>query len=184
MLITKDQMEQRLSSPDNLANQLCSRSHSMKVEHLNRGGEKVRGQEKLTYTNEERALVGAVTRLTTIKDSVRAFGVGKTSAHLWSQGRTANHYGEPIERPELKQAIEGRLGIVRDKALDKLLDTLGVLKTEKVEQCNPVQISSIAANLSTVVTKTMPSNVNISGSNVVLYAPRQRKIEDFDVRDT
>ena len=185
MLLTKEQAERRLNSPDNLANQLTHENGRFKLIKMNRGGHATKGKPHDNYTDEERAYLAAISKVSSVPDVCNIFGVSDDAVWNWRAGRV-RRAGDPElkEHPKLKQSIEDRLGITRDAALDKLMETLGLMSKDKISDCNAVQQSTIANNLSTVVGKTMPSTMSISGSNVVVYAPQQRKIKDFDIQDT
>jgi hypothetical protein len=151
---------------------------------MNRGGHTNAGRSHATFTNDERALYGSVANLTNIHSTAEAFGVSEDALKNWKLGRTQRVHGPNNDNLELRGTIEERMGIARDQALDKLMETMGYMTPNKLQSCTATQQSTIASNLGTVIGKTMIPSLNISGSNVVIYAPQQRKIKDFDIQDT
>jgi hypothetical protein len=68
--------------------------------------------------------------------------------------------------------VDNAIERVRELALDKLMESLGLLTEEKVKKSTARDISVVAANMSRVVENVTPKQV---GGNVqlVLYAPNR-----------
>lgn len=183
MLITKEQAEKRLNSPKNLINTIEHNGGKLIVKEIIKGGNRLRTPN---LTNEERALV-AVTAITTNGPSTaEAFGVSKDAVKNWRLGRTkrpAQLAG--VNHPELEQAIEDRLGIVRDKALDKLMESLGLIDKDKLDKQSALNLSTISNNLASVVSKTFAKETARSSAvNVIVYSPPVKDISNFKVVET
>lgn len=114
-------------------------------------------------TNE---IAGTLAHFDTQKNVARAFGMTQANVGLLENGR------ERKRDPELNDRIERNLGIVRDKALDRLLSSIDLITEDKLESIGAKDLSTVASNLSRVVEKTLPkreeSRVN---SQLIVYAP-------------
>jgi len=80
-----------------------------------------------------------------------------------------------------KGAIEAAQSEIRDVAMKKLLGTLGLLTEDKISKCKAGEISTIAANLSRVVEKTLPKDTGpgSGGVNITIYAPQPRDEKSY-----
>lgn len=71
---------------------------------------------------------------------------------------------------------------VQDLALTRLMDTLGLLTIDRIEDEKPKDIASIAANLSRVHTNLKPKESGDGNSvNIMIYAPKQRSEKEYEV---
>ena|SRR5438128_726039 len=95
------------------------------------------------------------------KEIAREFGVSQAEVSYLKTGRARSSARASIER-------------VQERAIERLMESLGLLTNEKIEKCNAVNISAIASNLAKVVNQTSPGNLDGSGVNLVVYAPQVR----------
>src|SRR5438552_4218599 len=95
------------------------------------------------------------------KEIAKEFGVSQTEVSCLKTGRARSNVRASIER-------------VQERAIERLMESLGLLTNEKIEKCNAVNISAIASNLAKVVNQTSPGNLDGSGVNLVVYAPQVR----------
>ena len=180
-LITHDHAEQILNSPSNLINQ---------VEHHN-GGFKSRLEVKPLRPNNgqggcptkhgqpTRELIGTLANLDTTKAVSESFNIPESTIKNWKHGRTSR-LNEATET-NFKEAIDRNLGRVRSTALDKLMDTLGLLTTDKLKDANAIQLASVADKMGNLIVKTSPQSSTGTNVNVVVFTPNQRSLHDFDV---
>lgn len=88
-----------------------------------------------------------------------------------------------IERGDAKGVdeaqVEKQLSTVRDKALDRLMSSLGLLTDDKLSGCAAPELSSIAANMSRIIEKTIPKINEGTSINLVIYSPELRKESGF-----
>jgi transcriptional regulator with XRE-family HTH domain len=82
-----------------------------------------------------------------------------------------------VDNKAVEQAIES----ARNKALDRLMASLGLLTDDKLSGCSARDISSIAANMSRVVEKTMPDRDRMGNINLVIYSPELKTEKSFEV---
>jgi hypothetical protein len=90
-----------------------------------------------------------------------------------------------VENEELKEKVSKGLNTARDKALDLLMRSLGLITDEKLENCNATTLSKIAADMSRVIEKTGDKNINVDMSTKVLvYKPRQVSEDEYEIIET
>jgi len=160
MILDREELERRLSSPKNLVNFLdrsCAPSHSP--------GAKARASVVV------RAVAGALAIQSSVPDVAENLGLTENVV------RGAVH----SKNPEIRDRITGATERVRELALDRLLESLGLLTVEKVSSAGAKDISAIAANMSKVVDHVTPKQI---GGNVqlILYAPKgQQREEDYEI---
>jgi|SRR5215831_350697 len=81
------------------------------------------------------------------------------------------------DESEVAHAIE----IARNKALDRLMASLGLLTDDKLSGCKATDLANIAANMSRVVEKTMPDKDRQGNINLIVYTPEIRSEKSFEV---
>ena len=100
----------------------------------------------------------------------KEFGVSQSAVGEIEQGRTKVN----------EVAIEEKMNTIADKAMDKLLTSLGYMTDDKLDKCKATDLSSIAANMSKVVgnVRGKDSNNGIQ-VNVQVFAPELRHEGNF-----
>jgi hypothetical protein len=163
MIISDEELERRLQSPKNLANLLDRSRICTRV---------VSSSPPATRAPVVvRATAGALAIQSSVPEVAEEFQLSPNSV------REATH----SHNPEVKSRVDNAIERVRDLALDKLMESLGLITEEKVKKSTARDISVIAANMSRVVENVTPKQV---GGNVqlVLYAPnRVAKESDFTI---
>jgi hypothetical protein len=71
-------------------------------------------------------------------------------------------------------AVAAALAAARDKALDRLMVSLGLLTEEKIEVLDGKDVAKVAEHMARIVEKTMPDSNRGGNMNVVIYAPEQK----------
>lgn len=163
MIITLEQAEERINSGSNLLNIL----------------EKRRKPFFQQRTKEEQADIAAEAQLDTFKNVARKHDISVSQVSNLSQGKTG-----PQMQPntEIVDRAEEKLNDVRERALDKLMVAMGLLDDEKLGKQSAKDLSTIAANLSKVAANaTMKDKGNAPQVQIIMYAPQQKKMEDFKV---
>lgn len=113
-----------------------------------------------------RVMIGTQAHLTTTSNVAEAFGVSPSTVHEAKHGRIS---GETV--PELKEAVNENVEAVHKLAMERLLKTLGVITDEKLEGLNAKDASTVAANISRVMEKTMPKGQGDGASRIILVTP-------------
>ena len=164
MLLTEEQLEERLNSENNLAN----RFSGGQVVTLPRRGKK-EGERDLTV--EERTEIATRARLGEgQKFLAKEFRVDQATISRIENGKSRINESE----------VESRIEKVRDLALERLMTSLGFMTNDKLEKCSAKDLSTIAANMSRAVEKTGPREGN-NNTQVIIYAPEIRKETSFKV---
>lgn len=172
MFKTEEQIEARLKSSRNLVNRFGRSSSVPEVESVtviplgNPGN--VQKPKLDQETKDEIAFrARAGERQTSLASE---FGVSQSAIGEIEQGRTKVN----------EVAVQSRLDQVQDVAMTKLLESLGYMTTDKLDKAKATDLSSIAANMSKVVSNVRVKN-DQSGPvvNVNVYAPELRNERTF-----
>jgi hypothetical protein len=85
-----------------------------------------------------------------------------------------------VDLPKVQDRIREMSYDVQDKALNRLLFSLGLLSDEKLASCSAKDLSSIGANLSRITEKILGDNrTNGPEVNITIYTPELRKEECY-----
>jgi hypothetical protein len=180
MIFTEEQAEVILTNPKNLVNQIESTNGKLEIKEI-----KHNNGHKRTLPNEERVLIGTIARagFGTNDEIAEEFGVTATTVNDLKHGRVCSPaHPRFVPHPELEEKILGKLNEVEEKAIDKLMASLGVITEEKLNECSAPQASVVASNMSKIVSNCRPQ-VQDNRKMIVMYAPRQKSLEDFNVVD-
>lgn len=108
---------------------------------------------------------------------------GETQVSLAAEFNVSQSAIGEIEQGRTKvneEAVNKRLDSISDVAMTKLLESIGYITSDKMDKCKATDLSSIAANMSKVVsnvrTKTDSSGPVV---NVNVYAPELRNERTF-----
>lgn len=83
-----------------------------------------------------------------------------------------------------KRRIEKRKLDAQSDAMDKLIDSLGLIGQDKLNDCNAVQLSLVAGNMAKIVERLDGNHRNENSNQVlIVYAPPQKSEHDFKVID-
>lgn len=181
MTLTEEELKARLDNPRNLANRFSKATTAQKhkedkvtvIDKRKIGSHK----DRVDLTVEERTLAVAMNRagLATTRELGPIFGVSQMAI---SNGNT----GKAKVDEERLALLDRQMGVVRDAALDRLMDSLGLLSKEKMESCKPKELSDIAANMGKVIEKTLPKAQRDGAQmNVIVYAPEQKTEKAYRV---
>lgn len=168
MFITEEQAKTRLNHPENIA------SNGSLVRPLHNGGRNLGDRNVPPFIRE---LAGAAAHTEPAKEVAKAFDISQSSVNQYKIGNTSPKHHDP----DLKAKVDQRVSKVRDLALDKLMLSLGLLTTDRLEKVNARDASTIAANMAKVVEKTTPQQVNNQNLQIVFYAPNVRQEKDYEV---
>lgn len=173
MLLSESEALERLSSPRNLANIFGQKKASDVIEiPIHRPGRKA-----------------GVPNLSPVERNEIAFRskMGETQTALAQEFGTSQPHVSQIANGKdssLDQdAISRRLSEVGDAALDKLVESLGLIDREKLKKETASGLSKIASNLSAVIERTQPKENVAQQTTVIVYTPELRKEASFKVID-
>lgn len=119
---------------------------------------------------EVKALVGTLANLesdtngqpTTNKELAIQFGMHPNEVSAAKHGKIGSREDE-----ELKKKIEDNLGVVRDRAMDKLLLSMGMIDSDKLSKCKAPDLARVASSMASVVEKVTPKAKEADGKNNV-----------------
>lgn len=121
-----------------------------------------------------RKLLGTLARLEGPSAAAEALGVTP------QQARSAAHSKAPMLRDVVNQNVDR----VKELALTRVMESLGLLDVDLMGSCSAKDLSLIAANMSRIVSNLSPHDGAAAPSKtLIIYAPHQREVDDFKVID-
>ena len=180
MIYTEQEADKILTNPRNLVNQISSNNGKLEIKEIKHN----KGHTR-SLADEERVLIGTIARAGLGKNDEIAeeFGVTATTVSDLAHGRVCSPaHPRFVPHPELEEKILGKLNQVEEKAIEKLMDSLNIITPEKLNECSAPQASVVASNMSKIVGNCRPQ-VQDNRKMIVMYAPRQKSLEDFNVVD-
>jgi len=175
MYLSNDDSEARLSSPVNLSNVV--------VEYKRRTGRPT-GSPRLSPAARE--IVAQAARVLPPIHVAEAFGLNRRTVSNLSRGVSSNSsLGRQVINEGLKEGLdkveEDRAKTISGKALDILMATLSDVDTSKIRsQSTKVKV---AKDLAIIHEKMSGKGPQAGLTRVLIYAPRQRDMKEFDVID-
>lgn len=175
MYLSEDEGRERLAHPDNLSNVV--------VEIRQRAGRPA-GSTRLSPAARE--IVAQAARVLPPIEVAEAFGITRRTASNLSRGITSNvSHGRQEVNEDLKEVVEkaeeDKTKAISGKALDILMATLGDVDTSKIKsQATKVKVAKDLALIHEKMAGTGPQG---GLTKVLIYAPRQREMKEFDVID-
>lgn len=170
MFLTDEQARARLDSDNNLANKFGKKENSVSIIEVPilRPGKK--GPE---LTVEQRTEIATRSRLgEETKVLQEEFNTSQAEVSFLKNGKVKS-----INENKVEEVISS----VRDKALDRLMASLGLLNDDKLSGCSAKDLSVIASNMGRVVEKTMPKSDQSNNINLIIFSPELRKEASFEV---
>ena len=117
------------------------------------------------------------------KEIAESYGVSESSVSAYKNGAsstTTYHEG----KGELKDYVDLTRDKIKSKAQNKLLLALKHMTEDKIKEVKPIELSTIAANMSRVVEKMTPKNEGTTvNNNIVFYSPKQISKENYETLD-
>jgi len=117
-----------------------------------------------------RELIGFQAHFETAADVAKSFGVSPISAHLAKESRG---------HEEVKDRIDERLGVVKEKAISAMLVSFGVLSEEKLKKQSIGRATKTIESMARVIEKTSEKLVNPNINPIIIYAPQVRQESDY-----
>jgi DNA-binding Xre family transcriptional regulator len=172
MFLTERQIEERLKSDRNLAN-----ADWLKKDAPVTTTEKVislPGRNRIAISKEERTEIAIESRLGihTQTELARAHGISQYAVHAIEKGKTKG-----IDEVQVEKVI----GDVKDRALSRLMSSLGLLTDDKLSGCSAKDLSVIASNMGRVVEKISPKETQPDNINFIIYSPELKQERAFEV---
>lgn len=174
MLLSDDDILERVDSPNNLINRLTV---------IKMRGTGSRGP---ATPMEIRKVVAVLANEGNKQaDIADAFDITGSNTSLYANGRIGNSHGPKNE--ELKETIAKvnlKKVAVEDKAIDALLETLEIMKPQLADVTKPKVLSSIAKDMASVA-KDMrggrPEEEKNRNVHLHIYAPKMKELDDYEI---
>jgi hypothetical protein len=175
MILSEQELQNRLQSPDNLKNILH------KITGKGQHGEQSRGEGVKNLNNSERALIALTAKFDTIENTAKAFNVSPASVNAYKSGVTSLNPDTRSNESsrELKELIENKANRISETALDKLVEAL-----DKVDVSDPkkaLTLTTVSKNLADIHDKVKIGRKEGSGIKVTIFSPNLKKSEDYEV---
>jgi hypothetical protein len=192
MFLSEEQVRARLSSEKNLANRFKqSQEISRTPERISpaiASEEPDRVTEEPDYqVTEKSILLSGKNRINLTKDERTEIAIRSRTGE--DQINIARAHGitqaavSYIERKKVQGIDEKRVeeitGVVRDRALERLMASLGLLTDDKLSGCSAKDLSLIASNMGRVVEKIAPPSVAENQINFIIYSPELKQERAF-----
>lgn len=134
-----------------------------------------------TLPLEGKALIGTLANLEGQSniELAKDFGVSKDQVSAFKNGKSTVN-GDV--NPELKEKIEDNLGVVRDRAEEVLLATLGLITPERLNGIQKVKdLTTVAKDMSTIIRNSTPQNQQGPQNLIQIINHGQRQEESYEV---
>jgi len=177
MFLDPEKAEERLNSPNNLANRLAAFRKERKVLEennvalINPGRQLPRLPPQVKEELKEKALSGQFTR----KELAEEYGVSPPAVgYLTKQARKEEEEKKSSVREAfLTQALQ-------NVASEKMLLAMGLITEEKLATLKARELAQISSSLASVVSATSPKNASPGTAiNLVVYAPEVRQESSY-----
>jgi len=173
VILTEEQAKARVESGNNLLNRFRQEKGTPVVE-ITQIDRTRPGRENYNPLSETEKVELAARARTgeSQKELAAEFGVSRQTAMYLAHGGESRVTVDNVK-------VEARMDEIQDKALCKLLATLGFLDDEKLSKMNGKDLSAVAANMAKVAGNVRPAGNNESAVHLHLYAPELRKEHNY-----
>ena len=170
--ITEEEMKDRLKK-DNLLDRLNGKKEFEVLLPSNANGAGRKEGDK-TMPDFLQEVIGVLGRTEDQRGVAKVFGISQPHVQQLSTGKN-NGTIDLLK----KDRVDAQLSRIRDRAVDKLMNAMGLMTDGKMQEETAKDLSGIAANMSKVVQVTLPKEVNDTNlQQVIIYAP-ETQAEDF-----
>ena len=117
------------------------------------------------------------------EEIAEVYGVSESSVSAYKNGASSTTtYHQPAAG--LKDYVDLTRDKIKSRAQNKLLLALKHMTEEKIAEVKPIELSTIAANMSRVVEKMTPkSDGPVVNNNIVFYSPKQIDKDNYEAID-
>lgn len=153
--------------------------NNAEIKDISRG----RGLGNKEVPEELRKIIGENALIEGNKETAKAFDVSEAAVSAYKKGATSTaSYNEPDK--DLKKFIDSSRNEISTKARKKLISAIDHISEEKLVECSPKVLASVARDMSSVIRNIEPEETNDKGNNVqfVLFAPQMARESDFAMK--
>lgn len=188
MILSDEQVDERLSSPDNIINLVNSKeeinqSNGSLVVKINEGGVGKRGDE---IHSQIRKLIASTVHESdeTQKEIANVFGVTDSLVSQVSRGLVHNRVEQELLDISTKTKVE-KENTAHDNALDNLVGLLGIVKDTLPGITSAKEASRIAVDMSRIITSVKPreDESKVRTLVVIKLSSDQKKESQFETID-
>ena len=176
MILTDEEVEDRLASKDNLVNRLA-------VLRIDPGGRRP-GNTNIPPLVKE--LIVSIDTEETDKEVAESFGISQVSVSAMKRGLTGGGNNASFD-PKLAEAGKKnkKIDTAHDAALDCLVDSLNLLKPKLKEVVKPKDLSKIVSDMSKTVSNLKKNDEDAEKGRiqVVVFAPTQKTETHYNTID-
>ena len=186
MILTKEQIEIRLTSEKNISNKITIlKDHEVIIKdgknHFGKLGSK-------NLTENERIAIGVLASTVGEEVTSELFGISETTAHKLKYGmRSGDSGASHLQDQELKNKIDERLNktklSIEERAAEKLLTSLNLITEDKLENASVRDLAQISNQMSQVLRNSSRNN-GAEGVGmkvqIIVNQPKQAKEDSFD----
>ena len=189
MFISDESFEERIRHEENILAEDAAIDALVNGVILNRtekkeGAGRAKGDLNIPPIFRELIAIQAHVGGGTQKEIAQSYGISESRVAMLKGGQVTGKR-QTLSSATLQIALEDSLGKVRDRALDRITKALGCMDDESLEDTSAKELSAIVANLSRVVTATMPknndSNSTVNNFQTVFFAPESKQIDSYPV---
>jgi len=197
MILTKEQIEKRLSSESNIANRieevrLFDAGRDL-PEVIYKDGKNHNGRPGATnLTESEKVAIGVLANTVGNETAAELMGVSENTARHLRSGQTTLSHGQGTQRygedTELRNKIDERLNrtklSIEERAAEKLLGAMGLLTNEKLENCSAKDLAHVSSQMSQVMRNMNSNNNKESGKipvKIIVHQPKTAREESFEM---
>jgi hypothetical protein len=181
MFLTEEQVEKRLNSEKNLARAtFITRQESRVTPEVTETQVQITeksiplpGKNRINLTKDERTEIAIETRSGSVSqvEAARAHGVEVLTVQNIHKGKTKG-----IDENKVEEVLDS----VRDRALNRLMQSLGLLTDDKLSGCSAKDLSVIASNMGRVVEKITPKTETPDNINFIIYSPELKQERAYE----
>ena len=189
MLLNDKQAEERLNSPNNLANRIAAFRQSKKLQ-LDEPSSTLsvsagRQLPRLPSQVREEIIERASTGLERQKDLAQEFGV--TQAAVSYLKRTSEESAsiqsvcppnQAVSTPEQEKFLESS---IKDIASQKMLLAMGLITEDRLEKMKATDLARISSDMAKVVRDVSPKVQSGTQINLVVYSPEVRSESSYKI---
>lgn len=180
MVINKEEMDRRLLAAKNLAR--FARDLDPAVESVSQSKEEIsplptakRENNPRSENKEARIVAGALYRSGQLSAKEAAKEMGLTPNQVIGAAHSKD--------TDVQTRMESNINRAREMALDKMIDALGLLDNERMQDCSVRDIASVAEKMHRIASGSRESGPREDSVKLIIYAPEQKKMNDFKVID-
>lgn len=173
--------ESKLNSDLNILND--PRIAVKTIGHGNHGNGSRGSGENLKLSLEMKGLIGAIAKANGhggAKLVAEAFGLNRSVVSRYQNGKLGRTDG-PVIKEDLKKIVDDKLDKVREQAIDRLLEVMGVITPESMAKLGANSAADLGLKMASIHEKLAPKGA-IAPTNiaqVVIMAPRVREEKEY-----